>query len=139
VLGFEEVGIVVRDREIGASTFARHFALSYSSPPGGTAESLGAQATFLEIGRSRIALMEPAAVGPTARFLEDRGEGLLLLTLTVSGLAAATQRLRSHGVECSEPLTSGECFVLGDVTCGVNLRLIARPTSSAIGFKENHG
>jgi len=140
VLGLEEIGIVVRDRKIGASTYARHFGFSYASPPGGTVESLGAQAAFLQIGMSRIALLEPAgAEGPTARFARDRGEGLLLLTLSVSDLPAAIRRLREHGVECGEPLPSGELFVLSDATCGVRLQLIVRPKSSADGFKENHG
>jgi hypothetical protein len=103
-------------------------------------ESLGAQATFLVIGGSRIALMEPAGDGGlTSRFAQNRGEGLLLLTLGVSDLSSAVQRLRSHGVKCGEPLPSGELFVHGDATCGVRLRLIARRTSSSIGLRENHG
>jgi hypothetical protein len=117
-----------------------HFGLAYGSPASGMVESLGAQATFLVIGGSRIALMEPAGDGGlTSHFAQNRGEGLLLLTLGVSDLSSAVQRLRSHGVECGEPLPSGELFVHGEATCGVRLRLITRRTSSSIGLRENHG
>jgi methylmalonyl-CoA/ethylmalonyl-CoA epimerase len=59
----------------------------------------GSAAAFVEIGGTRLELLEPLGLeGPIARFLARRGEGLHHLAVAVRDIAAALQAARGAGV-----------------------------------------
>lgn len=54
---------------------------------------------FLEIGESRIELLEPlSADSPIAKFMEKRGEGIHHIALDVDNVEERLERLKENGI-----------------------------------------
>ena len=54
---------------------------------------------FLEIGESRIELLEPLSVeSPIAKFIEKRGEGIHHIALDVDNVEERLERLKENGI-----------------------------------------
>ncbi|CAM3239981.1 MULTISPECIES: methylmalonyl-CoA epimerase [Brevibacillus] len=54
---------------------------------------------FLEIGESRIELLEPLSVeSPIAKFMEKRGEGIHHIALDVDNVEERLERLKENGI-----------------------------------------
>lgn len=54
---------------------------------------------FLEIGESRIELLEPlSAESPIAKFIEKRGEGIHHIALDVDNVEERLERLKENGI-----------------------------------------
>lgn len=54
---------------------------------------------FLEIGESRIELLEPlSAESPIAKFMEKRGEGIHHIALDVDNVEQRLERLKENGI-----------------------------------------
>jgi methylmalonyl-CoA epimerase len=120
--------VVVKDLEAAVATYQHNFELEKAG--GGEVPSLGIHNAFLQIGGARIELMTPtSATGPVAEFLEQRGEGIYLLSLEVEDLDEAVARLQDTGarVRVAEGSTGQRlAFVSPKSTHGVLLQLLER-------------
>ena len=94
----DHVGVAVLDIDAALKFFQEVF----GAPPA-EVESLpdqGVKATLIEVGQTRLELLEPLSEDtPVGRFLERKGEGLHHLALNVPGLAGNLIKLEQHGVE----------------------------------------
>jgi methylmalonyl-CoA/ethylmalonyl-CoA epimerase len=130
-LGIAEIAVVVKDRDIAVATFSRHFEVREVEAAAERGLPVGARASCLGIGETRIALLEPAAKGGLAAgYAEAHGEGLLLLSLRIPGLSAVVHRLNALGFESRLSPGNVQAFVAPDVTGGVSLQLIEGLSSS---------
>jgi methylmalonyl-CoA epimerase len=124
----DHVAVVVKDLEAAVATYQHNFELEKAG--GGEVPSLGIHNAFLQIGGARIELMTPtSATGPVAEFLEQRGEGIYLLSLEVEDLDEAVARLQNTGarVRVAEGSTGQRlAFVSPKSTHGVLLQLLER-------------
>ena len=124
----DHVAVVVKDLEAAVATYQHNFELEKAG--GGEVSSLGIHNAFLQIGGARIELMTPtSATGPVAEFLEQRGEGMYLLSLEVEDLDEAVARLQDTGarVRVAEGSTGQRlAFVSPKSTHGVLLQLLER-------------
>ena len=94
----DHVGVAVKDINAALKFFQEVF-----GAPSTEIESLpdqGVRATLIEVGQTRLELLEPlSGDSPVGRFVERRGEGLHHLALNVPGLAANLVKLEEHGVD----------------------------------------
>ncbi len=124
----DHVAVVVKDLGAAVATYQHNFDLEKVS--GGEVPSLGIHTAFLQIGGARIELMAPtSAAGPVAEFLEQRGEGMYLLSLQVEDLDEAVAHLQGTGtrVRIAEGSTGQRLvFVSPKATHGVLLQLVGR-------------
>ena len=128
----DHVAVVVKDLEAAVATYQHNFDLEKAG--GGEVASLGIHNAFLQIGDARIELMMPtSATGPVADFLEQRGEGMYLLSLEVEDLDEAVAHLQGAGarVRLAEGSTGQRlAFVSPKSTHGVLLQLLERDGAS---------
>ena len=122
----DHVGIAVKDLEAAVHTYERNFDLKADSSRGGDVPAFAIHNAFLQIGGTDLELFQPAtAEGPVARFVQERGEGLYMLSIEVDDLANAISELRSLGARVGDPV-NGLAFVSMKATHGVNLELVQR-------------
>ena len=93
----DHVGIAVNDIEAALEFFGQVF-----DTPSAQVKELadqGVRATLIQVGQTRLELLEPitpeSAVG---RFIERRGEGLHHLALNVSDIGAKLRMLENRGL-----------------------------------------
>ena len=124
----DHVGVAVKDINAALKFFQGVF----GAPPA-EIESLpdqGVRATLIQIGQTRLELLEPLSDdSPVGRFVERRGEGLHHLALNVPGLAATLIKLEEHGVdlvdrEPREGLSGMIAFLHPRSTCGILTELV---------------
>lgn len=129
----DHVAVVVKDLDAAVATYQHNFELEKAG--GGAVASLGIANAFLQIGDARIELMTPtSATGPVAEFLEQRGEGMYLLSLEVEDLDEAVAHLQGTGarVRLAEGSTGQRlAFVSPKSTHGVLLQLLERGGASS--------
>ena len=128
----DHVAVVVKDLEAAVATYQHNFDLEKAG--GGEVPSLGIHNAFLQIGGARIELVTPtSASGPVAEFLEQRGEGMYLLSLEVEDLDEAVTHLETTGarVRVAEGSTGQRlAFVSPKSAHGVLLQLLEREDAS---------
>ncbi|GIW13054.1 MAG: methylmalonyl-CoA epimerase [Tepidiforma sp.] len=125
-LRIDHVGIVVKNIEEAAATYARNFGLQVDPARGGDLPALGIRNAFMPIGDSALEFIQPLTdQGPVAQFAKERGEGQYLLSIEVDDVAAAVEHLRSLGYRVGDP-ANGVAFVSPRSSHGVNLQLIQR-------------
>ncbi len=94
----DHVGVAVKDIDAALEFFGDVF----QTPPASVEEleGQGVRATLIQVGQTRLELLEPlspeSAVG---RFIERRGEGLHHLALNVSDIAGKLDILSGRGLE----------------------------------------
>ena len=124
----DHVGVAVRDIDEALKFFQEVF-----GAPAAEIQSLpdqGGRATLIEVGQTRLELLEPLSDdSPVGRFIERRGEGLHHLALNVSGLAGNLKKLEEHGVglvdrEPREGLSGMIAFLHPRSTFGVLTELV---------------
>ena len=124
----DHVAVAVRDLRAAVETYQHNFDLEKVG--GGDVPSLGIQNAFLQIGGAQIELLTPtAATGPVSEFLEQRGEGMYLLSLEVENLDAAVAQLQEAGARVRVAEGSARkrlAFVSPKSTHGVLLQLVER-------------
>lgn len=60
----------------------------------------GVKVAFLEIGESKIELLEPLSEeSPIAKFIEKRGEGIHHVALGVNNINERIEQIKQHGVK----------------------------------------
>lgn len=92
------VAVVVRDLEAALATYRDRLRLPLDVVL--PIESDGVRIAFLDVGESKIELVEPTdQTTGVARFLDARGEGFHHVCLEVSDLATELDRLAAQGVE----------------------------------------
>ena len=84
----DHVGVAVKDIDAALKFFQEVFGAPAAEIQ--TLEDQGVRATLIEVGQTRLELLEPLSDdGPVGRFIERRGEGLHHLALNVTGLRDA--------------------------------------------------
>ncbi len=124
----DHVGVAVKDIDAALKLFQQVF----GTPPSPVEEMAdqGVRATLIQIGETRLELLEPlsedSAVG---RFIQRRGEGLHHLALNVDDIAGKLQVLDSLGLrlidqEPREGLSGTIAFVHPSAVFGVLTELV---------------
>lgn len=94
----DHVGIAVKDIRVALEFFQQVFGM-----PPATVEELpqqGVWATLIQLGQTRLELLQPLADDTTVgRFLARHGEGLHHLALNVSDLPGKLKILESQGIQ----------------------------------------
>ena len=90
----DHVGVAVKDIEAALAFFKKVFDVPDAEIE--LMEDQGVRATLIEVGQTRLELLEPT--GPetgVGRFIERRGEGLHHLALNVTDIAGKLQTLKT--------------------------------------------
>ena len=94
----DHVGVAVRDMEEALAFFHGIFGLR--RPEVTDMEDQGVRAALVEIGQTRLELLQPlGADTPVGRFLERRGEGLHHLAFNVKDVSIGLETLKAKGLE----------------------------------------
>ena len=94
----DHVGIAVKDIEVVLEFFNRVFGAAKAEVQ--SLPDQGVRATLIEVGQTRLELLEPLTEeSPVGRFLERRGEGLHHLALNVTDLPSKLSILEEQGLE----------------------------------------
>ena len=126
----DHVGVAVNDIEAVLEFFYEVF----GAPPSevSTLADQGVRATLIEVGQTRLELLEPlAGSSPVGRFIERRGEGLHHLALNVSNLPGKLKILENRGLELldrepREGLSGNIAFVHPRSVFGILTELVER-------------
>ena len=93
----DHVGVAVKDIDAALEFFGRVFGV----PPAEVSllEDQGVRATLIQVGQTRLELLEPVdAASAVGRFIERRGEGLHHLALNVDGIGEKLRILDAQGL-----------------------------------------
>lgn len=124
----DHLGIAVKSLATSKGIYEK---LGMSVSPEETVEAEQVRLVMVEVGASRLELLEPTSESSTiAKFIAKRGEGLHHLSLRVPDLTATVQKLKQDGVRLvSEEIKVGAgghryVFVHPASTGGVLLELV---------------
>lgn len=93
----DHIGIAVRSIEEAAKLYTD---LGLAIEGTESVESQKVKVAFIPVGQSRIELLEPTAPdGPTAQFIEKKGEGIHHIALKVDDVAKALEELSAKGYQ----------------------------------------
>ncbi len=93
----DHIGIAVKSIEEAAKLYTD---LGLKIEGTETVESQKVKVAFIPVGQSRIELLEPTAPdGPTAQFIEKKGEGIHHIALKVDDVAKALEELSAKGYQ----------------------------------------
>jgi methylmalonyl-CoA epimerase len=128
----DHVAVAVKDLETAVRTFTGNFGF-----PARRDEfpELGMRLAYLPIGDASVELFQPTGdKNPGKKFLDERGEGLYLLSLEVEQLSEVAQQLEKKGIKVSIT-TFDEGTKIGTIspklTHGVLLQLMEHPRTPA--------
>ncbi len=94
----DHVGVAVKDIEASLAFFKR--VLDVPDARIELLEDQGVRATLIEVGQTRLELLEPTAPDSgVGRFIERRGEGLHHLAFNVTDISGKLQTLKTLGVD----------------------------------------
>lgn len=97
IRGLDHLGIAVKSLEERLPFWADVLALDVDGIE--TVESEGVKVALLQVGKSRIELLEALTTdSPVGKFIDKRGEGVHHVTLVVEDLDAALERVRNAKV-----------------------------------------
>lgn len=124
----DHVGIAVYDLEVALEFFRNIFGLE----SGEVSELIdqGVKAALVEIGETRLELLEPLNMeSPVGRFLERRGEGLHHLAFNVKNVKQGLELVRLNGLELidrmpRQGLTGSIAFIHPKSTHGILTELV---------------
>jgi len=132
----DHIGIAVKSLEAGLPFWADGLGLEVGGME--TVESEKVKVAFLNVGSSRVELLEPTtADSPVARSIAKRGEGVHHLTFAVQDLDGMLERLRARGVSIlgdgARPGAGGQAvaFVHPKSTGGVLVELVQDRSAGA--------
>jgi methylmalonyl-CoA/ethylmalonyl-CoA epimerase len=125
----DHVGIAVKDVDAAVARFTANFAFPVAGR--GEVPALAIRRAFLTIGDAALELFQPtSASNPAAKFLEERGEGMYVLSLEVENLDAARAALAKQDITVKVSEVPGGPrlgFISPKATHGVLLQLIEPP------------
>jgi methylmalonyl-CoA epimerase len=124
----DHVAVAVKDLEAAVQTFTGNFGFPVAR---GDVPQLDMRLAYLTIGDASMELFQPTSdTNPGKKFLDERGEGLYLLSLEVEQLTEVAQQLRKKGVRVSVT-TFDDGTKIGMIspklTHGVLLQLMEHP------------
>ena len=93
----DHIGIAVKDIDKAVEMFTNVF----GTPPCEIEQidDQGVKATLIEVGQTRIELLEPLSPdSPVGKLIQNRGEGLHHLALNVSDIAQKLETLKDHDI-----------------------------------------
>src|SRR4051794_12651220 len=94
----DHIAIAVQDLDTALKTFTANFGFPVERQ--GVVPQLGIKRAFLNIGDSALELFEPTSeTNPGRKFIDERGEGMYLLSLEVDDLEAAAAQLIDAGAK----------------------------------------
>jgi len=97
IKGIDHVGMAVNDLNEALAIYEKALGLKHERVT--VVESQKLKVAFLQVGESRIELLEPLSKESTvANFLEKRGEGIHHIALRVDGLEDMLKKLQNQGV-----------------------------------------
>jgi methylmalonyl-CoA epimerase len=144
------VGIIVRNIEEAVELFTK--TLGFSAPPTGIVDvpEAGVKSALIPIGNNYIELLQPTDPSTASgaigfQTLEQRGEGLLHLSIEVDDVDAEVKFLQGKGIQAFE-IPQGEivdyksAYLLAESAKGVPIELVPKGTAhkslrKALGLK----
>ena len=94
----DHVGVAVKDIEAAMAFFKKVFDVPDAEIT--LMEDQGVRATLIEVGQTRLELLEPTSPETgVGKFIERRGEGLHHLAFNVTDIGGKLQTLKSLGVD----------------------------------------
>ncbi|HIM61719.1 MAG: methylmalonyl-CoA epimerase [Chloroflexi bacterium] len=94
----DHVGVAVKDIEAALEFFKKVFDVPDAKIE--LMEDQGVRATLIEVGQTRLELLEPTGLeSGVGRFIERRGEGLHHLAFNVTDISGKLQTLQTLGVD----------------------------------------
>ena len=94
----DHVGVAVNDIEAALAFFKKVFDVPDAKIE--LMEDQGVRATLIEVGQTRLELLEPTSPeSGVGRFIERRGEGLHHLAFNVTDISGKLQTLKTLGVD----------------------------------------
>ena len=94
----DHVGVAVKDIEASLAFFKKVFDMPDAQIE--LLEDQGVRATLIEVGQTRLELLEPTSPeSGVGRFIERRGEGLHHLAFNVTDISGKLQTLKTLGVD----------------------------------------
>ena len=94
----DHVGLAVKDIQASLKLFQDIFGAPSAKIK--TLSDQGVRATLIQVGQTRLELLEPLSeVTPVGRFIDSRGEGLHHLAFNVSDLTGKLRALEAAGVQ----------------------------------------
>ncbi len=94
----DHVGVAVKDIEASLAFFKEVFDVPDAQIE--LLEDQGVRATLIEVGQTRLELLEPTSPeSGVGRFIERRGEGLHHLAFNVTDISGKLQTLKTLGVD----------------------------------------
>jgi methylmalonyl-CoA/ethylmalonyl-CoA epimerase len=98
----DHVGVAVKDIEAALAFFKKVFDVPDAEIV--LMEDQGVMATLIEVGQTRLELLEPTSPETgVGKFIERRGEGLHHLAFNVTDIAGKLQTLQTLGVDLIDP------------------------------------
>jgi methylmalonyl-CoA/ethylmalonyl-CoA epimerase len=95
VTGLDHIGLAVRDSGKAREAFETLFGLKCTGEE--VVESQKVKVVFLELGNTRLELIEPLGEGAVSKFLDKRGEGIHHICLKVDGIEEMLAEMKSKG------------------------------------------
>jgi methylmalonyl-CoA/ethylmalonyl-CoA epimerase len=131
---FDHVAVAVADLDGAVETYTHNFALSESDR--GDRPALGIRASALPIGAAWIGLVTPlSADTAVGRFLQQRGEGLYLISLRVPDLGKALSELATRGIGFTDSSSAGGgsimAFIRPRYSAGALIQLVEQRPAAA--------
>jgi len=124
----DHVAIAVKDIDAAVKTFTENFGLPVERR--GEVPQLSMRNAFLTIGDASLELFQPTSdENPGKKFLDDRGEGIYLLSIEVEHLTEVAEQLGSKGIKVAVQQVGDRKigFISPKHTHGVLLQLIEHP------------
>ena len=126
----DHVGVAVKDIEAALEFFKKVFDVPDAKIE--LMEDQGVRATLIEVGQTRLELLEPTGLeSGVGRFIERRGEGLHHLAFNVTDISGKLQTLQTLGVDLidqtpREGLSGTIAFVHPRSVFGILTELVER-------------
>lgn len=97
IKGIDHVGIAVSNLNEALAVYEKTLGLKHERVT--VVESQKVKVAFLQVGESRIELLEPISNDSTlAVFLQKRGEGIHHIALSVDGIGNMLKKLQNQGI-----------------------------------------
>lgn len=90
----DHIAVAVKDLEEARANYGK---LGLEEAGRERIEAQQVEVCLLQLGGTRVELLQPLSDGPIARFLEKRGEGLHHLAIEVVDIEGSLRRLREAG------------------------------------------
>ena len=95
--GIDHIGVAVNNLDEALAVYEKALGLKHQKVT--VVDSQKVKVAFLEVGDSRIELLEPLSKDSTlGKFLEKRGEGIHHIALKVVGIDDMLKRLKNQGI-----------------------------------------